>query len=295
MAIAAVVLGLIALLFCWIPVISLLSMPLSGIGLLMAIIAGVLVIMKKRGSILMPVTGVAVCGLCLFVTLMVTSSLITQVAAAADQMKTEMDRQSAQAYQEEKAASSKPARNLSVVASDPKHNATIPALSVVTPGAAPSAQLPADATDLGKPVVIGAAEVSITRVAMEAVTLVGDDGYLQGESESRFLTLKIEVKNTGKERMTYRTLAVDSMASSGPTLRDDLGRLYPSVTFGLTARPSGRAQQETLEPGAIATDVLVFQPAAVGGKPKWLELDIPGKLLGGEHTVTAKISAESIR
>ena len=51
MAIAAVVLGLIALLFCWIPVISLLSMPLSGIGLLLAIIAGVLVITKKRGSI----------------------------------------------------------------------------------------------------------------------------------------------------------------------------------------------------------------------------------------------------
>jgi hypothetical protein len=65
LGIVSLVLGIVAFLFCWIPLVGILSIPLSALGLLLGAI-GLLVAVHRRGSgIGYPIGGAAVCGLAL--------------------------------------------------------------------------------------------------------------------------------------------------------------------------------------------------------------------------------------
>lgn len=65
LGIVSLVLGIVAFLFCWIPLVGILSVPLSALGLLLGAI-GLLVALFRRGSgIGFPIGGTAVCGLAL--------------------------------------------------------------------------------------------------------------------------------------------------------------------------------------------------------------------------------------
>jgi hypothetical protein len=82
LGISAVILGILALLICWIPLFGLLGLPLSGLGLLLGLI-GLGVAVKRRGAgIGFPIAGSAISGLAIVIVLTITQ-LLSEAAASA--------------------------------------------------------------------------------------------------------------------------------------------------------------------------------------------------------------------
>lgn len=65
LGIVSLVLGFLAFLVCWIPFVGILSIPLSALGLLLALIALVLALLRRGSGIGFPIGGAAVCALAL--------------------------------------------------------------------------------------------------------------------------------------------------------------------------------------------------------------------------------------
>ena len=72
LGIAALVLGIIAFVICWIPFLGLIGLPLSAIGLILGVIGLVLAISRRGSGIGFSIAGCALCGLSLLVAWSVT-------------------------------------------------------------------------------------------------------------------------------------------------------------------------------------------------------------------------------
>lgn len=76
LGVASLILGIIAFLICWIPIVSLIGVPLSALGLVLGLI-GLPVALSRRGaSVGYPIAGIAVCGLALFIAISMTTLLV---------------------------------------------------------------------------------------------------------------------------------------------------------------------------------------------------------------------------
>ena len=83
LGIASMVLGILAFLICWIPVLNLLGLPLSGLGLLLGII-GIIIAATRRGSgIGFPIAGTAISAVALVVVLWMYFALAQAIAPLA--------------------------------------------------------------------------------------------------------------------------------------------------------------------------------------------------------------------
>jgi DNA-directed RNA polymerase subunit RPC12/RpoP len=70
--IASVILGVLAFLICWIPLVGLLGLPLSGLGFLLGL-GGIFLAARRKGSGLgFPIAGSAICALAMFATVSLT-------------------------------------------------------------------------------------------------------------------------------------------------------------------------------------------------------------------------------
>lgn len=80
LGIASMVLGILAFVICWIPIINLLSLPLSGLGLGLGII-GIVIAATRRGSgIGFPIAGTAISGLALIVVIWMYLAIASAMA-----------------------------------------------------------------------------------------------------------------------------------------------------------------------------------------------------------------------
>ncbi len=80
LGIASMVLGILAFVICWIPVINLLSLPLSGLGVVLGII-GIVIAATRRGSgIGFPIAGTAISGLALIVVIWMYLAIASAMA-----------------------------------------------------------------------------------------------------------------------------------------------------------------------------------------------------------------------
>jgi hypothetical protein len=73
LGIAALVLGILSCLFCWIPLLGLLALPIAFIGLLLAIAGIVIASINKNTGFRFPISGGIVCILSAFIALVVTA------------------------------------------------------------------------------------------------------------------------------------------------------------------------------------------------------------------------------
>ena len=60
-AIACFILGIMAILFCWIPILGLLTVPLAALGLLLALIALIVALTRRGAGLGFTITGAALC------------------------------------------------------------------------------------------------------------------------------------------------------------------------------------------------------------------------------------------
>jgi hypothetical protein len=86
LGVAALVIGIIALLLCWIPFVGMLSVPFSIIGLLLAGIGFIISLAGGRSSVGMPVAGGIICLLAIAIAVGVTSLTGKAMGKAADKI-----------------------------------------------------------------------------------------------------------------------------------------------------------------------------------------------------------------
>lgn len=84
LGVAAIVLGCVALLFCWVPVLGLVSTPLSGLGLLLASLGFLVSLFRGGTGIGYVIAGGALSGLALTIAMFVTAGTAAVVGAAAE-------------------------------------------------------------------------------------------------------------------------------------------------------------------------------------------------------------------
>lgn len=87
LGVASMVLGVLAFLICWIPIVNLIGAPLAALGLLLGAV-GFLVALTRGGSgIGSPIAGAAICGMALFVTITITGAMATGAKAMSERAK----------------------------------------------------------------------------------------------------------------------------------------------------------------------------------------------------------------
>ncbi|MGB2824493.1 MAG: hypothetical protein WBF17_26190, partial [Phycisphaerae bacterium] len=85
MGIAALVLGIIAALGCWIPFLNVVSMFLAALGLLFALLGLLAALLRGGSGAGMPISGGIVCVVCLVIAIVITGGTIGTVADFANE------------------------------------------------------------------------------------------------------------------------------------------------------------------------------------------------------------------
>ena len=283
LGIAALVLGIVAALISWIPLLGLLALPFSALGLLLGVIGLLIAIVGKRSGLAASIVGTAIS----LGAIVLSFAIIGATSKAiSDAMKTEAG-PVAHASKPVEASTREPVQ-LSHPQAEP---AVVP--PTVVPPLAPEkrdtewvvAPTPARLSDV---------EVKVVSAKVAPVALSGPTG--EGQSKEPQLILTIEVTNTNQNRkIDYRTWAgADvSFERDFATLKDDFENSYKRITFGNFDRPIRRVVSESMYPGKSPTDVLVFE--APLENIKQLDLDMPGKNVGMKGLFKIRIPAAMIQ
>jgi hypothetical protein len=135
--------------------------------------------------------------------------------------------------------------------------------------------------------------VSIKKVVVGKVPLKAADGSVTYANEPRLMiTLRIE-NTSDKKRSEYNTWVPDlEAAKSVSKLTDDRGNELKRVTFGFGNNVVGRTVLDTLTPGKVIGDLLVFEAPATGANSFHLEL--PGANCGIKGEFQFNIDAAAI-
>jgi hypothetical protein len=80
--IAALILGVIAVLFCWVPFVGLLALPIAGIGTLLAVIGFVISAAGGKSGVGMPFAGGTICILAICIATFMTGTAAKSIADA---------------------------------------------------------------------------------------------------------------------------------------------------------------------------------------------------------------------
>jgi hypothetical protein len=274
LGVAALVLGIIAFLICWIPFVNLLGMPLSALGLLLGLI-GVLVALTRKGTgIGYPIAGSAVSGLALFIAIVITGAFASGIKGAADALTRETDRRNA---------------TNQTAAGNASSEQGVP---ITAPGPSRPAEewAPADV-----PVRQGDVQVRVVGVRVGKVPLRDSYGGETGQSRDVLLMIEVELTNLGETRkVEYRTWGGRAMSfGTRMSLTDNFGNRYKVVNFGLGDEVGGSVESGSIYPAASIRDVLVFEQPI--GRTEHLNLELPATQFGGEGMIRIRIPASMIR
>lgn len=282
LGISSVILGILGLLICWIPLIGLLGVPLSGLGLLLGGIGLVIAFARKGSGIGFPVAGASICGLALLICFAVNAAVVSGAAGVA---KAASDR--VKARQEQEAADA----------------AAIAALPAVVPEN-PAEPVPFE--EPARPVAVdpvkGAgsafeddlAVVQFVSASVGKVPLVDFRGEVSGQSVDDLLMVRIRIINKSDvKKIEYRSWGdAEFYDKHGATMVDEFDNSYSRSRFGISSRPEGRTARESIYPEKSIEDVLVFDRPV--DKSQFIVLKMPKAAYGGSGDAYMKISASSI-
>jgi hypothetical protein len=278
LGIASLILGILAFLICWIPLVNLLGMPLAALGLLLGLI-GLLVALTRNGaSIGYPIAGSAVCALALTVAVSVTGALVSGIKKASDQILTDSTARNA-------------TNQITVPPASPDQYSSPPIASGSTSGDSPP---PVQWASAESPVKQEDVQVRVKSVIVGKVPLtetIGGDGV----SEDSLLSVEVEIINlSDSKKVDYSTWGGSAMSfDRRASLTDNFGNGYKRVNFGFSSKISGAVESESIYPGKAISDVLVFEPPV--GKAEYLNLELPAEQFGGTGMLRIRIPASMIQ
>ncbi len=269
LGIAALVLGVVAFGLSWIPLIGVFTTALSGLGLLLALVGGLVAIARRGRGVGFPIAGAAVNLLALAVAVGVTLVLHGALNRMVDN-DDERDRTN---------PVSTPATGKT---SEPRQPApdNKPAPEPAKP--------PSEWADASREAVTqGDLRVRVTGVKVDFVRLheLGDT-----ESKEKDLLIVLQIENTSATRkIDYRGWGAMELLldQERPRLTDNFGNLYKRVEFGIGSQVEGQITTASIYPGKAVTDVLVFERPVEG--VEFLRLELPARNVEGSGKLCLEI------
>lgn len=289
LGIAACILGVLAFLICWVPLIGLVGVPLSALGLILGIIGLLVAVFRKGVGIGFAIAGSAICGLALFVAIGSTVATGKALEAGAKSMQSALNEGQKTNQQVMPAAGHKPAnRPAQPQARQPQKPA--PAAAPEKP-AEPEEQW-ASAADTVKQ---GDVTVRITSVQSGKVPLKAGFGDSESKSADPLLAIEVLIGNAGpNKKVEYHTFMGRgfSIGRDYASLRDNFGNIYKRIDFGIS-KPIGSNESESIYPNKSITDVLVFEVPI--DTVEYLNLELPAQSFGGTGMLRFRIPASMIQ
>lgn len=272
MGIAALVLGIFACLTCWIPIIGLLSIPLSLIGLLLGFIGLIMAAVSKKTDFSFPISGGLLCVVAIFIAISSTGGCVKAVLLTRPSV-----------------GPSEPATPT------PTSRAQLANPPAETEKPAPTPQPTEQWTSAANAVRQGDVQIRISGVRIGTVALKDMFGDSK-ESKDPLLTITLEITNlsTGK-KLDFRTWrgADFSFGEDFASLTDDNDNTYKRINFGVSSVPVGGVDRESIYPGKSITDVLVYEVPV--DTAKWLRLKLPARNFKGDGMLRFEIPASMIQ
>ncbi len=256
LGVASLVLGAIAFGSCWIPLIGMLGVPLSAVGLALGGLGFLVALFRKGAGIGYPIAGVTICGLSLGIAIAVNGAVVTAVDTLGK------------------------ARRASAGATRTELTASKPAEPVFA--------------SIDSPVVEGDLQIQVRAVSVRKVKLESLMKE-QNESKELQLVLELRVKNVSATRkLSYHSWGDSNRSVLDPaaTLNDNFGNTYAMRRFDEMSGPVGWTEFASLYPGKELDDVLVFEPPVDAAKS--LDLELPADVIGNEGVIRFRIPTSSI-
>ncbi len=149
-------------------------------------------------------------------------------------------------------------------------------------------------SDSSKAQIANNVKVRIDRVEYGEVRAKDARHAVQISDQTNFLQVFVEIENLSPTEIQYRSWYGNR--DHAVRLTDDTGRVYPMMTFGDVTRIRGHTPTASMQKGAEASDVLIFElPAEVDRKTlKHLRIELPAGTYGGRGTYRFQIPAEKI-
>jgi O-acetyl-ADP-ribose deacetylase (regulator of RNase III) len=272
LGITSTVIGVIALLIGWVPFLGLLAMPGAVIGLILAVVGGIVAIAKKGKGIGLPILGGIICACALVLPILSTGGVSAAIANA----------------------SKKQAQDAKVTVVPKADNAASPAAA--TPQAASPAPEPPKVVwnAAANALRLGDVQVQIKGVKVRKIAV---KDFMGGDQESSddLLAITVEVSNlSAGKKIDFATWRGEHMSfdRTYASLTDDNENTYKRIDFGATTKIVGGVDNESIYPGQAITDVLVFEKPVAAAK--WLHLELPAKNFNGEGVLRFEIPAGMI-
>lgn len=299
LGIASLALGIVAFIVSLIPCVGMVSMPLSALGLILAIIAGAIALVRKGSGIGYPIAGIGVNGLALVVAGLWMSAAAHMKNEAAKDVKANQV-----TVATESGNNSRTDGSDSTVAAVPNNEPSpaktaIPVASPKTGTSGPNEKGKASPAteeewvDASKnSVQQGDFRVRVTKVTVAQVPLkqLGKEG----RSKDALLQIELQIENTSTTKIIhYRSWGAAEFGGL-PGLNDNFANSYRGASFGISSRPVGQAaREESVYPGKTVNDLLVFDPPLE--KAEYLRLRLPAKNFGGTGELRLQIPKSMIQ
>jgi hypothetical protein len=254
LGIASLVLGIMACIFCWIPLVGLLVLPLALIGSLLAIAGLIMAGVSKKTGFAFAVSGLIVSLLSGMIAIAITGGM----AAVFSQTRA----QSKQTNQEQV---SKPSQQ----------------------GASSASEWSSSDVRQGD-IQIAVKDIGIGPVLLSKIT----GGFEPTEDYLRIQLSVGNTSSTKKyDFHTWRGSTI-STSRDYATLTDNNGNIYKIITFGFAQAIYNTRDESSIYPQQGFTDLVVFEKPVDG--IKWIHLELPAANFGGSGMIRFEIPASRI-
>jgi hypothetical protein len=296
LGLAACILGVLAFVICWVPLIGLIGVPLSALGLILGLIGLLVAILRKGAGIGFAIAGSAICGLALVVAITSTVATGKAIQAGAQSM-VDARKEAERTNQQVIPVAPAPVRPANrPVQPAPGQPAPQGGQSQVKPPAAPAPKQPEEAwASAADTVKQGDVTVRITSAFSGKVPLKGGFGDTESKSADSLLAIEVEIGNAGKnKKIEYHTFMGRSFAIGRDyaSLHDNFDNVYKRIDFGMS-KPIGANESESIYPGKSITDVLCFELPI--DTAEYLNLELPAQSFGGTGMLRIRIPAKMIQ
>ncbi len=298
--VAALVLGIIAVLTAWVPFLGLLAIPVGLIGGLLGVIGLLYGLWSGRGKVVTSGVGLVLSVGSILLSVAITGVAAKGIGAALDDAKSRENRSTTLlAATTPKPSISKPEDLIKVPTPSAGEVASKPS-GLPTPE--PKVQEPSKPKpdeNEGWVVVPNEASdenvaITITSVAVDRVKckIFGEDKM----SEDPCLIVSLSIYNLSKHRkIDYKSWGGTGfeLLSDGVSLHDNFGNKYKRGSFDVLIDIVGRTKEASIYPGKSVDDVLLFEVPLESVKR--LDLELPGENIGSDKVCRFRIPANLIK